>query len=72
MPAVLKDWKAINRSAWKIEKQVEQKARKFLPLTDAVIEDHLLGKETIDVYALMPDETCWFLAADFDKKTWEV
>ena len=19
----------------------------------------------------LPDETCWFLAADFDKKTWE-
>ncbi len=45
--------------------------RKFLPLTDAVIEDHLLGKETIGVYALLPDETCWFLAADFDKTTWE-
>jgi superfamily II DNA or RNA helicase len=23
------------------------------------------------VYPLLPDETCWFLAADFDKKTWE-
>jgi len=22
-------------------------------------------------YALLPDETCWFLAADFDKKTWK-
>jgi hypothetical protein len=30
-----------------------------------------LGKETIGVYALLPDETCWFLAADFDKTTWE-
>ena len=33
--------------------------------------EHLLGKETIGVYPLLPDETCWFLAADFDKKTWE-
>ena len=40
-------------------------------MTDAVIEQHLLGKETIGVYPLLPDETCWFLAADFDKKTWE-
>nr|MDQ2900075.1 hypothetical protein [Acidobacteriota bacterium] len=32
---------------------------------------HLLGKETIGVYPLLPDETCWFLAADFDKQTWE-
>jgi hypothetical protein len=71
MPAVLKDWKAINKSRPEDRKRVDQKTRKFLPLTDAVIEDHLLGKETIGVYALLPDETCWFLAADFDKTTWE-
>ena len=23
------------------------------------------------VYPLLPDETCWFLAADFDKESWE-
>lgn len=71
MPAVVKDWKAINKSRPEDRKKVDQKTRKFLSLTDAVIEDHLLGKETIGVYALLPDETCWFLAADFDKTTWE-
>src|SRR6266568_1106157 len=71
MPAVVKDWKAINKSRPEDRKKVDQKTRKFLPLTDAVIEDHLLGKETIGVYALLTDETCWFLAADFDKTTWE-
>src|ERR1039457_6320604 len=71
MPAALKDWKAINESRPEDRKKVSQKTRKFLPLTDSVIESHLLGKDTIGVYALMPDETCWFLAADFDKKTWE-
>jgi hypothetical protein len=40
-------------------------------MTDAVIEAHLLGKHTIGVYPLLLDETCWFLAADFDKGTWE-
>jgi len=40
-------------------------------MTDAVIESHLLGEETIGVYPLLPDETCWFLAADFDNRTWE-
>ena len=69
MPAVVKDWKAINKSRPEDRKKVDQKTRKFLPLTDAVIENHLLGKETIGVYALLPDETCWFLAADFDKTT---
>src|SRR5271165_1310587 len=71
MPVVVKDWKAINKSRPEDRKKVDQKTRRFLPLTDAAIEDHLLGKETIGVYALLPDETCWFLAADFDKKTWE-
>ena len=71
MPAAVKDWKAINKSRPEDRKKVDQKTRKFLPLTDAVIENHLLGKETVGVYPLLPDETCWFLAADFDKKTWE-
>src|SRR5712692_2636963 len=70
-PAAIKDWKAINKSRPEDRKKVDQKTRKFLPVTDAVIESHLLGKETIGVYPLLPDETCWFLAADFDKKTWE-
>ena len=71
MPAVVKDWKAINRSRPEERKKVDQKTRRFLPLTDAVVENHLLGKETIGVYPLLPDEACWFIAADFDKKTWE-
>jgi len=71
MPAALKDWKAIQKSSPADRKKVDRKTRKFLPLTDAVAEEHLLGKETIGVYPLLPDETCWFLAVDFDKKTWE-
>jgi superfamily II DNA or RNA helicase len=70
-PAAEKDWAAINKSRPEERKKVEQKTRKFLPMTDAVIENHLLGKETVGVYPLLPDETCWFLAADFDKMTWE-
>ena len=29
------------------------------------------GDFTIGVYPLLLDESCWFLAADFDKETWE-
>ncbi len=71
MPAAIKDWKAINASRPEDRKKVEQRTRKFLPLTDVVIANHLFGKQTVGVYPLLPDETCWFLAADFDKKTWE-
>jgi hypothetical protein len=38
-------------------------------LTDRVIHDHLTGKLAAGVYPLLADETCWFLAADFDKTT---
>ncbi len=69
-PTAVKDWKAINASRPEDRKKVDQKTRKFLPLTDAVIENHLFGKETVGIYPLLQDETCWFLAVDFDKKTW--
>ena len=42
----------------------------FLPVTDEVIDGHLRGRHTIGVYPMLADETCWFLAADFDKATW--
>ena len=58
--------------------------RGFLPITDEVIQHHLRGHNpeepsvggvprdfTIGVYPLLPDETCWFLAADFDKTSWQ-
>jgi superfamily II DNA or RNA helicase len=45
--------------------------KEYFPLTDKVIHDHLTGKLTAGVYPLLADETCWFLAADFDKTTWQ-
>ena len=38
--------------------------------TDQVIYDHLAGKNMIGVYPLLQDETCYFLAIDFDKAAW--
>ena len=43
----------------------------YLPVKDSVIFDHLSGRHTLGVYPLLKDETCLFLAADFDKKTWQ-
>ena len=49
----------------------------FIPLGDDILRSHLAGKAsgsaadfTVGVYPMLPDETCWFLAADFDKKSW--
>ena len=46
------------------------KAKNYLPLTDEVILSHLTGEKIIGVYPLLKDDTCWFLACDFDKEGW--
>ncbi len=45
--------------------------RQLIPLSDAVIYDHLAGKHTIGVYPLLADDTCHFLAVDFDDAEWQ-
>ncbi|MFH1739092.1 MAG: DEAD/DEAH box helicase family protein [bacterium] len=55
----------------------------FLPITDDVIRNHVLGFDpkrrssrgqfldfTVGVYPMLQDETCLFLAADFDRDAW--
>jgi hypothetical protein len=50
--------------------------RRFLPVTDDVIRWHLSGCDpegqpfVAGVYPLLQDETCFFLAVDFDKAGW--
>nr|WP_226472242.1 DEAD/DEAH box helicase [Dechloromonas denitrificans] len=40
------------------------------PLSDSIIYDHLAGEHTVGVYPLLPDDTCHFLAVDFDEQEW--
>lgn len=49
----------------------------FVPFDDAAVRAHLRGRApdtaadfTAGLYAMRPDERCWFLAADFDKASW--
>ncbi len=42
----------------------------FLSVTDEAIDAHLRGRQTLGVYPMLPDGTCRFLAADFDKEMW--
>lgn len=58
-------------------KCAECQHRRFLPITDDVIRCHLSGQDgngwdfTMGVYPMLLDETCFFVAADFDKATWQ-
>jgi hypothetical protein len=70
-PSGKKDWQAILASRPEEHKKVDRQTRTLYAITDEVVRQHLTGKKTIGVYPLLPDETCWFLAGDFDKKTWE-
>jgi len=42
----------------------------LISVDDRVIDDHLGGKHTAGVYPLLPDDTCWFVAVDFDDESW--
>lgn len=42
----------------------------FIPFDAAAVVGHLSGRHVMGVYPLLDDETCWFLAVDFDKSTW--
>ncbi len=44
--------------------------RHFLTVTDQVIYNHLAGQYTIGIYPLMLNDTCFFLAVDFDAADW--
>ena len=50
--------------------------QKFIPPDEGVMEKHLRGDDgrsgdfVAGVYPLLPGDTCWFLAADFDKASW--
>src|SRR5437867_4703076 len=51
--------------------------RRFLPVTDDVIRWHLSGRDDLGrdfvmgVYPMLTDESCFLLAADFDRESWQ-
>ncbi len=53
-------------------------ARRLVPVTDEIIRWHLTGHDeqgkpcVIGVYPMLPDETCAFLAVDFDRENWRI
>ena len=51
--------------------------QRFLSVTDDVVRQHLSGRDDLGrefvmgLYPMLADETCYFLAADFDGENWQ-
>jgi hypothetical protein len=52
--------------------------RRFFQVTDEVVRWHLMGQDAqgrdfvLGIYPMLLDETCFFVAADFDGDTWQL
>ena len=47
-------------------------SRAFVPFDETIARGHLEGTFTVGSYTIREDDTCTFLAADFDKEQWGV
>jgi hypothetical protein len=78
-PACLNDWK--RGICQKLGSPGEKKRsgsvcgvcrqQAFIPVTDDEIAKHLKGIQVVGLYPLLVNETCWLLAVDFDKISWQ-
>jgi hypothetical protein len=65
-PACANEWDKVLCGKPRV-KCARRRSRQLLPVTDEVIHDHLSGEHTVGIYPIREDETCRFLATDFDK-----
>ena len=75
-PVCANEWKAGLCFKPKI-KCAKCDCREFVPVSDEVVRQHLSGRDAqgkpfvMGIYPLGKDETCSFLAVDFDKAMWQ-
>lgn len=55
----------------KLVKCSECKNKSYSKLDKKAIELHLRGKEVLGIFPMLKDESCYFLAIDFDDEGWE-
>jgi superfamily II DNA or RNA helicase len=60
-------WMPAIRGSWR--KGMNRADAPYLPLTPDVIGQHLRGEVHVGLYPLGDDDTCWWVAADFDKES---
>ena len=57
-------WAPAVAGGWR--KGMDRRRAAYLPLTADVLYEHLAADVFLGLYPLLTDNTCWFLAADFD------
>ncbi len=45
--------------------------KEYVPLSTEILSGHLAGKQVIGIYPMLPDDSCYFLAVDFDGEGWK-
>lgn len=70
MPAYKIDWGDYNKHKAGGGTFKDYSKKEYLPFGDEAIQNHLSGKETVGVYPLLEDNSCHFIAADFDEANW--
>ncbi|SCE69430.1 hypothetical protein GA0074696_0275 [Micromonospora purpureochromogenes] len=73
-------WEKDGRKGWypQLERvpgqtwQEAKEARRYRPLTDAVLHDHLSGRISIGLYPMLADDSCRLLVCDFDGEQWQL
>ncbi len=69
-PVCLNEW--VNRICSKPKiKCSDCENRNYAVLDFAAIDSHLRGKTVLGIYPMLLDETCYFLAMDFDDEGWQ-
>src|ERR1022692_1913167 len=69
MPAYHLDWNEFKLHQSKGGKLKDFNNKKYAPLSNERTINHFVGKEVVGIYPLLPDNTSWFIAADFDQST---
>jgi len=70
MPVCLNEWRK-NVCAKPRIKCADCLHKSYRVLDEKIIEQHLRGNIVVGIYPMYPDETCSFLAIDFDDEGWE-
>lgn len=69
-PAYSFDWGEFNVHRARGGKLNDFENKTPIPLTDEIVREHLTGRAALGVYPILPDNTSYFLAADFDHGDW--